>query len=141
MAWIISGRTYWKGDLGGGIGHETPSIVNPQSWAWRTGLGTALTPYTDAIFAFWQLVYMEPISDVAPGVGANMDLRAVFYFRNETLERVQTFSLPAPKSSIYETTPAGVRIKATPLIEVVAFLASAMGQTLTPLYGVIVQRG
>lgn len=136
------GSLLWRGDLGSSAwANECRSDVG---LVWGTGrlitFAGNIEPYSLCNLTNYFVVWSYSQTAGAPGVGANIDRKAVIYFREEGDEKVYHFQYPEPLAADIEVTPWGKRIKSAKVIEVVNLIAYAKNKTLIPLYGAYYQR-
>lgn len=74
------------------------------------------------------------------GVGANMDKKAVIYFRDPDTLLPYHFTYPAPVAADVEDVGYGNRIKNSVVVTIVGYLSTLTGKSYIPLYGVYYQR-
>ncbi len=89
-------------------------------------------------FLYYTLVYNLEVDP--PGVGANVDRKAVIYFRDPATLEALTFTYPAPIAADVEDTQWGKRIKKSVVDDIVGHLSTMAGKSYTALYGVFLQR-
>ena len=135
------GVLIWRGDSGAPTSHYSKSQVVDVTDDTALGtLATALAAYSDANMAKRSHVTNTIGTDSAPGASANVDYKAVCYFRDASDLGVHSVTIPAVKSTAVESTPEGDRVTSAALTAIVAAIATATGNTLTGLYGVVIQK-
>jgi hypothetical protein len=77
--------------------------------------------------------------DAAPGADANVDRKAIYYFRDPTTLNVHSFTIPAPVDADCVDTSEGERVTAAALASVVGAINTATGKSYSALYGVVIQ--
>ncbi len=75
-----------------------------------------------------------------PGSGANIDEKAIIYYRDPDDLFVYHLSYSCPIPADVEMTPAGKRMKQSVVTEVVGYLSTLKLKALIPLYGVYLER-
>ena len=137
----LKGVLVFRGDSGAPTTHYSKSqIVDVTAKAALDTLGTALAAYSDANLAKVSMVETTLVTDSAPGVDANVDYKGVIYFRDAADLKVHSVTIPALKSTAVINTPEGDRVTSVALTAIVAAIATATGNTLTGLYGVVIQK-
>ena len=140
MATVTKGVAIWRGDLGNPETHYSKSMIaEVTDDAALATLVTALAALTDCNAAKRSFISNTSLTDSAPGASANVDRKAVCYFRDSTTLRVHSITLPAPKSSISEEGD-NERVTAAAMTTIVTAINTATGKSYTPLYGVIIQK-
>ena len=76
----------------------------------------------------------------SPGTGANIDKKAVLYFRDPTDLSIHTFTYPCPPPADIEETGYGTRIKNSVVADIVSWINIFTGKSFEPLYGIYYQR-
>lgn len=139
---IYQGFLEWTGSSGGGPGHRTWSKAGifSGSDALLTAFMSNMRPKTTA--GLTKLMRSATYGYVygVPGSGANIDEKAIIFYRDPDDLLVYPFHYPCPIAADVEVTPAGKRIKQSVVIEVVGYLSSLRFKTLVPLYGVYLER-
>jgi hypothetical protein len=77
---------------------------------------------------------------LAPGVGANVDLKAVVYFRDPATLKTLSFVYPSPNSSDMEDKPQGKRLKWLVVTDIVSNISTMSGISYVPLSGLVYQK-
>lgn len=131
----------WRGDLGAPESHYSKSIVSDVTDDTAAGvLQTALAAYTDCNAAKRSFLTVTLGTDSEPGADANVDRKAICYFRDPTTLKVHSVTIPAPVSTAVEDTPEGERVTSTAMTAIVGALNTATGKSYTALYGVVIQK-
>lgn len=134
------GSFVFKGDKGKPNSHTTKAIVDGVTDdAALVVLQAVMQTHTQTVLQQRTFATITSVSTTAPGLDINVDLKAVYYFKNPTTFKVHSLTLPAPPPLDYELTDNGERVKAATVAEVVAAIAVATGVSYIPLYGVITQ--
>jgi hypothetical protein len=137
---VNKGVIVWRGDFGRPETHYAKSIIRDvTSDAALETLITSLLSHTDCNSAKRSFNTVNEMTDSAPGADANVDRRAVYYFRDEDLT-IKKLELPAPPAIDTENQGQGERVTAAALAAVVAAVNTATGKTYTGLYGKVIQR-
>jgi len=137
------GIIMWRGDMGNPTTHYSKSTFpDVTAVAAVDTLGTALAAFSDANVAKVSFIESDAVTDAAPGAvpAANVDEKAICYFRDTTTLKVHSCTIPAVKSTAVEETPEGDRVTAAAMTTIVAAIATATGATLVPLYGVVIKK-
>lgn len=142
MASLLYGGVLWVGDSGLPRNNEVVSKVALR----LTGAGpldtfvTAMLSHTKCLWR--QKFYNEILSQVQapPGVGANVDVRAIIYYRDPTNLEVFAFEYPAPVAGDVEDTGVGKRIKDSVVTSIVGYISTMTGISYAPLYGIYMQK-
>lgn len=135
------GVIIWRGDLGNPESHYSKSQVPDVTDDTALGtLVTALDALTDCNDAKRSFISNTLLTDEEPDADANVDRKAVCYFRDPTTLKVHSVTLPAPKSTAVENTDQGERVTSTAMGTVVTAINAATGKSYTALYGVVVQK-
>jgi hypothetical protein len=135
------GVLVWRGDFGSPEGHYGKSVVADVTTdeALAT-LQTALAAYSDCNKAKRSFSTQTIGTDTLPGADANVDLRAVCYFRDPTTLKTHSVTIPAPKSTMIEDKPEGQRVTSAAMTAIVGAINTATGKTYSAMYGVIEQK-
>jgi hypothetical protein len=140
MATVNKGVVIWRGDLGNPETHYSKSMIADVTDDAALGvLVTALAALTDCNAAKRSYLALTSLTDSAPAADANVDRKAVCYFRDPTTLRVHSITLPAPKASISENGD-NERVTAAAMSTIVTAINTATGKSYTALYGVIIQK-
>lgn len=75
-----------------------------------------------------------------PGAGANVDKKAIIYYRDPDTLEVLKFMYPSPIAADIEETAVGLRIKDSAVATIVGFINTMTGKTYIPLYGKFLQQ-
>jgi len=137
------GIIVWRGDMGRPTNHYSKTqIPDANDTPAVSVLATALAAYSTANIAKYSWVQSAVVTDEKPGAtpSANVDYRAIVYFRNTTTGNVHSVTIPAFLSTAVEETPEGDRVTDAAMIAIVAAIATATGETLVPLHGVVIQK-
>lgn len=135
------GVLIWRGDLGAPESHYAKSQISEVTDDTALGvLQTALAAYTDCNAAKRSFLTLTLGTDSGPGADANVDRKAIIYFRDPTTLKVHSITIPAPVSTAVEDTPEGERVTTTALGVIVAAINTATGKSYTGLYGVVIQK-
>jgi hypothetical protein len=134
------GVVIWRGDYGNPKSHYSKSMVSEVTDdAALATMATALAAYSDANYAKRSFLSLTIGTDAAPGASANVDKKAICYFRDPTTLKVHSITIPAPKSSIVEDTDDGDRVTSAGMTAIVSAINTATGKSYTKLYGVVIQ--
>jgi hypothetical protein len=101
---------------------------------------SSMAPKTNALIRELTYCISQAYSTADPPADRNMDRIATVFFREEVTGTVRRFSFPLPVDSIVEDRTSGERLTMTAVEDIVAFLATATGLTLFPLYGIVTQK-
>jgi hypothetical protein len=135
------GLLVWRGDFGSPEGHYAKSgVADVSDDAALAVLQTALAAYSDCNAAKRSYFTQTLGTDALPAADANVDQRAICYFRDPTTLKVHSVTIPAPKSTAIEDKPEGVRVTAAALTAIVAAINTATGKSYTALYGVVITK-
>jgi hypothetical protein len=135
------GVIIWRGDLGNPESHYSKSQIPDVTDDTALGvLVTALDALTDCNDAKRSFISNTLITDAEPGADANVDRKAVCYFRDPTTLKVHSITIPAPKSTAVENTDQGERVTSTAMGTIVTAINTATGKSYTALYGVVLQK-
>jgi len=124
-----------------GWGHQSRSDCGKNTGS--TPLGTfctAIESYSECNLTHKYNIVSYDQTLGAPGTGANIDKKAILYFRHPDTLEVLNFQYPAPIADQIESTPWGKRIKADVVIAIVALLSTMAGISYIPMYGIYYQR-
>lgn len=143
MAWT-KGVVVWMGDWGRPESHLSKGVFRAVTDAAAlTALvhkTTGLGQYTDCN------IYAEHFNSViesgsgAPGVDANVDIKAQIVLKDTADGSIVKFLIPAPKSTMFEMQGQGERVTAAVLAEIVTLMNTATGNTYIGLYGKKLQK-
>lgn len=137
----LKGVLIWRGDSGAPTSHYSKTqILDVTTDAALATLATALDAYSDANMAKRSHITNTIGTDSAPGAAANVDYKGIVYFRDAADLGVHSVTIPAIKSTAVESTPEGDRVTSVAGSAIVAAIAAATGNTLTFLYGVVIQK-
>lgn len=137
----LKGIIVWRGDLGSPTSHYSKSQVADVSDDTALGtLATALTAYTDCNMAKRSFLTQTLGTDTLPAADANVDRKAIVYFRDPTTLKVHSITIPAPVDTMVEDTAEGERVTSVAAAAIVALLNTATGKSYTALYGVVIQK-
>lgn len=135
------GVIIWRGDSGNPKSHYSKSqIASVTDDAALSTLITALDALTLCNDAKRSFVSNTLLTDSAPGASANVDRKAIAYFRHPTTLKVHSLTIPAPVASACENTDNGERLTAAAMSTIVSAINTATGITYTALYGVVIQK-
>jgi hypothetical protein len=135
------GIIIWRGDSGNPESHYSKSqIPDVTDDAALATLVTALDALTDCNDAKRSFISNTLLSDSEPGADANVDRKAIAYFRDPTTLKVHSITLAAPVSTATEMTDQGERLTAAAMSTIVAAINTATGKSYTALYGVVIQK-
>jgi len=135
------GVIIWRGDLGNPKSHYSKSqIANVTDDTALGVLVTALDALTDCNDAKRSFVTNTLLTDSAPGADANVDRKAIGYFRHPTTLKVHSITIPAPVSTACEDTSDGERLTSAAMTTIVNAINTATGLSYTALYGVVIQK-
>lgn len=135
------GLLVWRGDLGAPEGHYGKSVVAEVTDDTALAImQTALAAFSDCNAAKRSFFTQTVGTDTMPAASANVDLRAICYFRDPTTLKVHSVTIPAPKSTAYEDKAEGVRVTSAAMTAIVAAINTATGKSYTALYGVVIQK-
>lgn len=134
---------YLNGDSGGGRSHESlceTGLYAGGSWPGILTLQTAIASHS--LCSKGHVIRQTGIGDseARPEAGANIDNKAVIYFRDPDTLEVLHFGYAAPIAADVETTSAGKRIKQSVVSDIVGYINTFKGTAYVPLYGVYYQR-
>lgn len=138
MATKLYGGVLWVGDSGLPRNNEVFSRVNLRLIG-ASPLDTFVTAMLSHTLCLWrQKSYNEILSQAVspPGAGANVDVRAIIYYRDPADLKVLYFSYPAPVAADVETSNVGKRIKNSVVTAIVGYISTMTGVSYIPLYGV-----
>jgi hypothetical protein len=131
----------WRGDYGNPESHYSKSqIAGVTDDTALNTLLTALAALTDCNLAKRSFISNTLVTDTAPGASANVDRKAVAYFRHPTTLKTHSVTIPAPKSSACEMTDQGERLTSAAMATIVSAINTATGLSYTALYGVVTQK-
>jgi hypothetical protein len=106
--------------------------------AFATFLGT-LGSHTLCNVAKRSFLTVTLMTDSAPDADANVDRKAILYFRDPTTLKVHSFTIVSPVAADCEPAGQGERLTAAAVTALVAAINTATGKSYTGLYGVVVQ--
>lgn len=136
------GSLLWRGDTGSSaLANESCSYSGPAPDATKFGnFASAIKAYSkcNLTHKYRTATYSEDLG--APGTNANIDRKAVIYYRNPSDLSVNQFQYPEPLATDIEDTPWGKRIKETAIIAIVTLLSTMAEVSYIPMYGVYYQR-
>ncbi len=137
-----SGSLLWRGDFGSSSPiNESRSDLGPTTGgAAQLVFTAAIEPYSECNLSHHFIFLTYDQTTGAPGTGANIDRKAVIYFRDPDNLEVLHFDYPAPLTSQIESTPWGKRVKYPVVVDITALLSTLKGQSLIPLYGSYYER-
>ena len=135
------GVIIYRGDTGNPNNHYAKGQIDSVTDAAALDtLATALATHTNCNISKKSFLSNALGTDAPPGAGANVDVKAIIYFRHPTTLKVHSFTLPAPAAADIEETSDGTRVKATSVSTIVGLINTATGITYSPLYGVVIQK-
>lgn len=136
-----SGQITWRGDSGNSTGNYAITRVEGIDTSGKLrDFALNVSDHNLCNFAYRHFIRTTPWYTLPPEAGANVDKKAIIYFRDpDTLEKLH-FSYPSPIATDIETTGAGDRIKQSAVILLVGYLSAEVGIAFQPLYGVYTQR-
>jgi hypothetical protein len=134
------GVVVFRGDSGAPENHYSKAQISDvtDDTALAT-LATSLAALSDANVAKRSFVELTIVTDAAPGADANVDKKAVAYFRDPTTLHVHSVTIPAIKDTAWENTNEGDRLTAASMTAIVSAINTATGKSYTSLYGVVYQ--
>lgn len=147
MGYHQQAKIYWKGSGGNKKSLQTKAtsfpVIEGDDELSMGAIGTllaALLPYTDCtqdyIFRSTKYTYTEAFP-----ADANLDIKAVVYFKHPTNGKVHHIELPAPVSTMFELQGKGERVTSVALSAIVGAISTAYGISFIPLWGKKIQRG
>lgn len=135
------GAITWRGDTGNPPSHYSKSLIDSVTDdAALATLITALDALTDCNDAKRTFLTSTLLTDSAPAAGANVDRKAIAYFRHPTTLKTHSVTIPAPVDSACEDTDDGERLTSAAMATIVAAINTATGISYTALYGVVIQK-
>lgn len=139
------GGIQWIGDSGAPQGQQTISLVRsiatPSTGQKMLDLRGSMLAHSECNTPVVIMVSTYPQTpSTPPGVGANINKRALIYFRDPSDQKVYHFDYPCPIAAEIESTPTGNIIKQATVVIITGYLSTCFGRTLVPLYGVYLQR-
>lgn len=141
MAIAYTGQLVWTGDTGFPTNHKTFTRVHEVNTViLLRDFALDLKDHSICNFSYRSHTRTDSSLVNPPGVGANVDRKAIIYFRDPDTLEVLHFSYPDPIAADIEETAYGNRIKQSAVIAVVSYLSTATGNSYIPLYGVFTQR-
>lgn len=136
MSTLYHGQIVWRGDLGLPEADESLSKVSPVlSAGGLDSLALAVNPHTECNYAYRHFIRTDDATPVAPGVGANVDKKAVLYFRDPDTLKLLTFTYPTPIAADIDRKETGDIIKDAIVVEIVGYINIVTGKSYIPLYG------
>lgn len=137
---MTRGVLVFRGEFGGTKKNHylTSSFDNLIGTTELNTLVTALATHTDANIAFKTILSRFEEND-AEGTGANVDRKAIIYFRHPTTLKVHSLTVPAPVAADVEDTDQGERVKASAVTTIVGLINAATGISYAALHGVVIQ--
>lgn len=131
----------WRGDYGNPESHYSKSQIAGVTDDTALGtLTTALAALTDCNQAKRSFISVTLGTDSAPSADANVDRKAIAYFRHPTTLKTHSLTIPAPVDSACEMTDQGERLTSTAMSTIVSAVNTATGVSYTALYGVVTQK-
>ncbi len=128
----------WKGDSGKGRSkYARSSISDVTADAAAQTLATALEAHTDCNKSSAGWISKTTGNDNPPGASADTGKKGTIYFRESVSQHVRSLTLPAPIAADIENVGTGDQYKAASVATIVAFVATATGLTMSPLYGTV----
>jgi hypothetical protein len=128
----------WKGDSGKGRSkYARSSISDVTADAAAQTLATALEAHTDCNKSSAGWISKTTGNDNPPGASADTGKKGTVYFRESVSQHVRSLTIPAPIAADIENVGTGDQYKAASVATIVAFIATATGLTMTPLYGTV----
>jgi hypothetical protein len=100
----------------------------------------SMAPKTNALIRELTYCISQAYSTADPPADRNVDRIATVFYREGSAGTVRRFSFPLPVASIVEDRSSGERLTVAAVEEIVGFIATATGQTLYPLYGIVTQK-
>jgi hypothetical protein len=137
-----TGQFLWRGDIGSeGKKKESISRVDvPLSATAVQNFMQSVEPHSECNGTYFLYSLWYNWSVGAPGTGANIDKKALIYFRDPADLSVKTFYYPDPIAADIEVTPWGKKIKDSVVSAIVGYLNTMTGLSYVPLYGIYYQR-
>ncbi len=132
----------WIGDTGGNKRHEVDSYIERVAYSWTpmAVFGTAVEAHSLCNWGASIRVKAQSRGTSAPALDANVDKKAIIYFRDPDTSEVLHFSYPSPIAADIEELPSGLRIKNSAVAAIVGYLSTLNSKAYTPLYGLYYQR-
>lgn len=128
----------WKGDTGRGRSkYARSSISDVTADAAAQTLATALEAHTDCNKSSAGWISKTTGNDNPPGASADTGKKGTIYFRESVSQHVRSLTIPAPIAADIENVGTGDQYKAASVATIVAFVATATGLTMSPLYGTV----
>ncbi len=128
----------WKGDSGKGRSkYARSSISDVTADAAAQTLATALEAHTDCNKSSAGWISKTTGNDNPPGASADTGKKGTIYFRESVSQHVRSLTIPAPIAADIENVGTGDQYKAASVATIVAFVATATGLTMSPLYGTV----
>lgn len=135
------GVLIFRGDLGNPRTHYAKSQIADVIDDTALGVfATGMAAHTECNIAKRSMVTLTIGTDSEPGVDANVDRKAVLYFRDPTTLKVHSITIPAPVDLDVEDTQNGERVTDVAGAAIVALINTATGKSYTWLYGVVIQK-
>ncbi len=141
MAYIYPARLIWRGDSGKNAGHEfIGSPLHAPTWGATVTFANAMEAKSLCNVSFLNWNWINGFHDSAPGASADVDKRAVIYFRDTSTLEVFKFEYPSPLAADIEDVGWGKVIKKTVVIAIVTLINTMSGTSYQPMYGVYFER-
>lgn len=135
------GVIVWRGDSGNPSAHYSKTqIQEVTDDAALVTLITALDALTLCNSAKRSFIANILMTDAFPGASANVDRKAIAYFRHPGTLKVHSITLPAPVATACVMTDQGERLTSAAMTTIVDAIAAATGVAYTSLYGVVLQK-
>jgi hypothetical protein len=135
------GVIIYRGDTGNPNNHYAKGQIDSVTDASALDtLATALEAHTNCNVSKKSFLSNTLGVDAPPAAGANVDVKAIVYFRHPTTLKVHSVTIPSPVTADIEETADGTRVKAASVSTIVGLINTATGITYSPLYGVVVQK-
>lgn len=136
MAITYSGQLTWIGDTGTPIGNLSITRVRDMNTiVLLRDFALALNAHSLCNLSYRHYIRTDPYIPAPPGVDANVDEKAIIYFRDPDTMQVENFSYPAPIAADLEDVGYGKVIKESVVIAIVTDLNTATAIDFVPLYG------
>ena len=138
---IYWGVIEWLGDSGSPKSNLTPMVVPLCLGAAQlSAFMVAMDAHTLCKYKQFNLVYSLGYVQAAPGVNANIDKKAIIYYRDPDDLKVHSLTYPAPIAADIEDTPSGKRIKDSSVATIVGYINTMTGKSYVPLHGVYYEK-
>jgi hypothetical protein len=111
-------------------------IDNAKTFAMRNVMNT----YSQCSPSWYSHTEKACVEVAAPGVGANLDIKARIYFKHPTSGKIHRVEIPAPIDSMFEEQEQGDRVKQADLEAIVSAISTCYSVAFIPLYGLKIQR-